>query len=234
MLILGHRGARAKAPDNTVAAFAAALRAGAAGSEFDVRLAADGMCVCAHDASLPDGRRICDVAAAEILAMNVEGPHGSREPFASLEDALRSISGAVVIAEIKNHPWDPCYDATHALAAAVAEALQPDSIVACFDPASLDRVRELRTDLRTAVTTGAAFDPSANLAAAIEGGHEICSVEHEAITEEFVRRAHDADREVYAWATDEPGRVHALKAMGVDALMCDDPGRALAALAENR
>jgi glycerophosphoryl diester phosphodiesterase len=52
LLIIGHRGDSAHAPENTLAAFDLALRGGADGIEFDVRLALDGVPVCIHDATL--------------------------------------------------------------------------------------------------------------------------------------------------------------------------------------
>ena len=51
-LIIGHRGAHARAPENTLGAFKMALDAGADGIEFDVHLARDGVPVVIHDATL--------------------------------------------------------------------------------------------------------------------------------------------------------------------------------------
>ncbi len=51
-LIIAHRGASALAPENTFAAFDRAIRDGADGIEFDVRLANDGVAVVIHDATL--------------------------------------------------------------------------------------------------------------------------------------------------------------------------------------
>src|SRR5467141_1624776 len=51
-LIIGHRGASALAPENTLASFKRALEDGAAGVELDVRLASDGVPVVIHDATL--------------------------------------------------------------------------------------------------------------------------------------------------------------------------------------
>ncbi len=51
-LIIGHRGASAHAPENTLAAFRASLDGGADGIEFDVQLAKDGVPVVIHDATL--------------------------------------------------------------------------------------------------------------------------------------------------------------------------------------
>ena len=48
-LLLGHRGARRVAPENTFFAFDKALRAGCDGFEFDVRLSSDGRGVVCHD-----------------------------------------------------------------------------------------------------------------------------------------------------------------------------------------
>ena len=51
-LIIGHRGASAIAPENTIAAFRLALAAGADGVEFDVRLTRDGIPVVIHGDNL--------------------------------------------------------------------------------------------------------------------------------------------------------------------------------------
>jgi glycerophosphoryl diester phosphodiesterase len=78
--IIGHRGARAEAPENTLAGFAHALAAGVAGIETDIAMTADFVPVLHHDAALADGRLICrtrrtdlpghvpDLAAALALA----------------------------------------------------------------------------------------------------------------------------------------------------------------------
>ena len=51
-LVIGHRGASALAPENTIVAFERAMRDGADGIEFDVRLARDRVPVVIHDATL--------------------------------------------------------------------------------------------------------------------------------------------------------------------------------------
>ena len=58
LLIIGHRGASAYAPENTHAAFQMAFDEAADGIELDVRLSRDGVPVVIHDASLgQDGAR---------------------------------------------------------------------------------------------------------------------------------------------------------------------------------
>ena len=53
VLVVGHRGARARFPENTLPAVRHALEAGADGVEVDVRVTADDVPVVAHDATLP-------------------------------------------------------------------------------------------------------------------------------------------------------------------------------------
>ena len=50
--VIGHRGNRAHAPENTLESFAQAVAAGAEAIEFDVRLSADGFPVVMHDPSV--------------------------------------------------------------------------------------------------------------------------------------------------------------------------------------
>ncbi len=53
VLVVGHRGARARFPENTLPAVRHALEAGADGVEVDIRVTADDVPVVAHDATLP-------------------------------------------------------------------------------------------------------------------------------------------------------------------------------------
>lgn len=55
-ITFAHRGARAHAPENTIEAFALALKLGASGLESDVWLTADGVVVLDHDGEIRTGR----------------------------------------------------------------------------------------------------------------------------------------------------------------------------------
>jgi glycerophosphoryl diester phosphodiesterase len=72
--VIGHRGAAAHAPENTLAGFRAARTLGCAWVEFDVRLTADGALVVCHDDKLDrtaDGRgRISKLPLAALGAFD--------------------------------------------------------------------------------------------------------------------------------------------------------------------
>lgn len=56
-LVIAHRGAAAYAPENTLEAFALALKMGADGLEMDVRMTKDGVLILSHDRGVKAGRR---------------------------------------------------------------------------------------------------------------------------------------------------------------------------------
>jgi glycerophosphoryl diester phosphodiesterase len=64
-ILFAHRGARAHAPENTIAAFELALEMGASGLESDVWLTRDGIPVLVHDGEL--GRRLRKRRIADTL-----------------------------------------------------------------------------------------------------------------------------------------------------------------------
>jgi len=89
-LVIGHRGASALAPENTLAAFARAFADGADGIEFDVRLARDGVPVVIHDANLrrTGGRkgRVANLTSARLGEIDVGSWFNRRRPrFARLQ-----------------------------------------------------------------------------------------------------------------------------------------------------
>jgi len=95
MLLLAHRGYHASVPENTMAAFAAALAPGIDGIETDVRLSADGEPVIMHDRVTPRRR-----AVAELTRRQIE--HDVGHPVPLLREALDAFPGVLWNIEIKN------------------------------------------------------------------------------------------------------------------------------------
>jgi glycerophosphoryl diester phosphodiesterase len=66
MQVIAHRGYHFEAPENTLAAFAAAVQLGVDGIETDVRLSRDGAPVIIHDRVTPPGRHVSELNREEI------------------------------------------------------------------------------------------------------------------------------------------------------------------------
>ncbi len=95
MLVLAHRGYHAEAPENTLDAFAAAVRFGVDGIETDVRLSRDGLPVIIHDRVTPRKRAVADLTRREI-----EDDVG--HPVAVLSEVLDAFPDVLWNIEIKN------------------------------------------------------------------------------------------------------------------------------------
>lgn len=110
MKIWAHRGASAKAPENTLSAFRLAHELGADGVELDVQLTADGHVVVIHDETLDrttTGKGpVRDRTLKEVKSLDasygVEGFLG--EPVPTLEEVLALLrpTGMSVNIELKN------------------------------------------------------------------------------------------------------------------------------------
>jgi len=170
--VLGHRGFPATGrPENSVAAVTEALRQGADGVEIDVRLTADGVLVCTHDAVVrtrTGARR--DVAACgsgDLLAAAC----GSLATLAELLTAAQRPVGTRVVVEAK-----PVTDVAvaartaHSLADVLAAAGRVDVTVSSFDPALLVRIRTTCADLP--IRTALLADTSSAAAAVVRRAHE--------------------------------------------------------------
>src|SRR5215212_5464634 len=74
-LTVGHRGASALAPENTLRAFQVAIEHGLDMAELDVHLSRDGQLMVIHDADLQRSaarpERVAELSAAELAAFDV-------------------------------------------------------------------------------------------------------------------------------------------------------------------
>jgi glycerophosphoryl diester phosphodiesterase len=228
-LVLGHRGASAAAPENTVAAFTRARELGADGVELDVRRCAEGVLVVHHDPDIPGVGLIASLPFAELRA--------ARPQLATLEEALDACRGLVVNAEVKCLPWEPDADADGSVMRATIDAVRAHDgmiIVSSFDLAAVDRVRAEAPDLASAwLTHGQGVAAAAEIAAA--HGHPWLNADGVAALDagaDGIARAHDAGVLVGVWTVDDPVAARTLAAAGVDVVITNVPDVVLAAVAQ--
>jgi glycerophosphoryl diester phosphodiesterase len=223
--IIGHRGAPAAYRENTLEAFLEAVRLGADGVELDIRRAVDGALAVHHDAVLPSGAVLRNIAGTELPTWVPTLP----DVFDALDDSV------VVDVEIKNMPneadWDPAESIAAAAARLIAERGRQDTtLVTSFNLNAVDVARSVAPSVRTGWLTLTGYDQRAALETVIERGHQTLLPGHEAVTGDLVDAAHGAGVEVVAWTVDEPERMQELADMGVDAVITNVPDVAVAAL----
>jgi glycerophosphoryl diester phosphodiesterase len=254
VLIIGHRGAAAVAPENTLVSFERALSDGADGIEFDVRLARDGVPVVIHDptlrrTALRPGRvdRFSSTELSEMDAgtwFNLRYPRKANPSYTSAKiPTLASVfetlerSDAILYVEMKCGRKDRA-----ALSVEVAKLIRSYSlahrvVVESFDLASIMEIKRLDAGLRTA----ALFDrkltrpvPSARkmIEQAISCGAEEIALHRSLANVRVVSEAARRGLETVVWTADNPAWVRRALESGVRAIITNNPARLCARRSE--
>lgn len=216
--VIAHRGASAAAPENTIEAFHLARDLGADWVELDARRTADGQVIVHHDATLPDGRVIVELARADLPTS-----------VCDLADALDACAGMKVNIEVKNWPDDPDFDETEQVARYVVGLVQErgqqaDVLVSCFHYPTVQLVHELDPSIATAFLHIVSDVPWAELARrARADGHTALHPWDGMVDAELIAAAKANGLEVNVWTVDDPARMAELIALGVDGLCTNVP-----------
>ena len=113
--IIGHRGYHAKYPENTLAAFEAAIKAGADMIELDVMLSRDRKVAVIHDATLERTTQgsgsVADLTLAELQQLDAGSWFDTRfsnQRIPELSEVLELVDGRVYVnIEIKSNAYEP-------------------------------------------------------------------------------------------------------------------------------
>lgn len=223
VITFAHRGARAEAPENTLAAFRRALELGAGGIETDVRLTADGAVVCSHDAVIGRGRRRLRVDKSSAADLAEHGVPRLDEVYGTL--------GSVF--ECSVDVKDPAVARPLLEVAARHGAL--DRLWVCSpDLGLLDALRpEKRVRLVHSVRRSEISAPLERHAHDLaSSGIDALNLHHTEWTAGLVSLFHRFGVLAFAWDTQESRHLRAVVAMGVDAVYCDRPERMAAVVGE--
>lgn len=246
-VVVAHRGASAIHPENTLASFDAAIAVGSPFVEFDVRLSADGVPVVVHD---PDLDRTTDgtgpVGArtlAELRALNA-GTADAPQAIPVLAELLAHLSGRVgIVVELKNLPGEPDFTpqeqplAVETLRTFLAAGFVGPALFVSFNPAAVAAIRAAGEDVATGLLLAGRGDPRPGLAAAHAAGHDMVLPGTWGLLpagQGFVEEAHRLGVRVGTWTVDDTDGVVELCGWGLDAIASNDPGMALAAVADAR
>lgn len=230
-IAFAHRGGAGDAPENTLAAFAAAVRLGYRYLETDVHATADGILVAFHDERLDrvTDRRglVAELPWAEVARARVAG----REPIPRLEELLEAWPQVRV-------NLDPKHDA--AVEPLVVVLRRPGVLervcVGSFSGPRLARLRAalgpgLCTSLGPRGVAGLRLDswgaPGAGALVRGEGADCVQVPVRRGIVplvdRRFILAAHRRGLPVHVWTVNEPAEMVRLLDLGVDGLMTDRP-----------
>jgi glycerophosphoryl diester phosphodiesterase len=206
-LLLGHRGARKHAPENTLAAFDLSLEHGCDGFEFDLRSTADRRLVVCHDsafagieiASEPYDRlrRQGEASLPPCLEEVVEGY--AHRAFLDMELKVAGMERAVV-ALLRERPPQRDYVVSSFLAEVVRNIRWRDPAI----PTGF--ICDQRSELSRWPTLPANFViPKSSL-----------------VDRKLIEEVHAAGRRLFVWTVNRERDMRRLAEWGVDAILSDD------------
>lgn len=242
-LLIGHRGAAAVAPENTIASFRAAVDAGVDLVELDVFALRSGELVVAHSNDLYEvshGTLRGTVAAFSLAELRKAVPD-----LPTFEDALEFFAAEArtvgIHVDVKARGYER--DVVDAL---TRHGLRERSLLSTFHVRSARAFAELAPEIPLAISL------PRSIAGITEGGRgarvarvgltllrwsmpllvrpvlaaskaTALALHHRVITGLAVRRAHARSATVVAWTVDMPTDVLRVEAAGVDAVVTNDP-----------
>lgn len=146
--VFGHRGDSAHLPENTIAAFQAAMEQGADGIETDFRLTKDGVMVCFHDDTLERtaGRdvKVSDLTYEALNQLVLSHPffQGNKVPRVADLCAWRP-EGCLFMLELKDKQYRQPAVAAELLEILTKSTNFDNLWISSFDMESLETVRKL-------------------------------------------------------------------------------------------
>jgi glycerophosphoryl diester phosphodiesterase len=242
-LRIGHRGAAALAPENTLRSLAVAVDLGVDAVEFDVLALDDGTLVLTHSNDLLEvshgARRglVRSQSLSELRRLAPELPTldealsflAGRAPHVGLHVDLKATGFESALVEaLRRHEAVGralVSSAWHDSLRAVG-ALEPRVRLALAYP--FDRLGLSRRKVLAPVTLAALVALRAGLPRRIGGLLEradatVASLHFAVVSRAVVRRCHERGAEVLAWTVDDPRLVRYLARAGVDGIISDDP-----------
>ena len=216
MLRIGHRGAKAYAPENTLTSFKKALEIGLDAVELDVRKTKDNQLVVIHDADIKrttDGEGL----VSELTLKEIKGFSAEKgEKIPTLQEALDFLDKKVkVFIELKEAGIEE-----HVLSMVHERGLEMNVVIVSFLEDALKKVRALDKDIETGLIYAKHKNP---IKSALELKANYLLALYRFTHTANVQKAHEKGLKMIVWTINKPEEVEEYAAKGVDGIASDKP-----------
>jgi glycerophosphoryl diester phosphodiesterase len=240
-LVIGHRGAAASAPENTLAGLRRAKALGCAWVEFDVRLTRDGELVLFHDARLDRvcgaGGRVAGLSLAAIRRHDAGrrfAPAFAGERVPTLKEAIVLLGelglGANIEIKAGRGGARETGAATAELVARAWPPSLPPPLISSFLPQALRAAAERAPGIARGILFRAV--PRNWRQAVARLGCATINADHRRLTRSLVAAIRDFGYPVLAYTVNDAARARTLFDWGVNSVFSDVPDVILGAAAE--
>ncbi|MFH0997860.1 MAG: glycerophosphodiester phosphodiesterase family protein [Pseudomonadota bacterium] len=244
-VIIGHRGCRAEYPENTLASFSAAMAAGADMIELDVTLSRDRKVVVIHDDTLNRTTSgfgpVHHATLQELKRLDAGSWFDSRfkgEPLPTLEEVLILAGGKILInVEIKSSAWESGFpeDAVErqVVDLIIRHDLLSSTLVSSFHAGILENIGKLPAHPEIAFITDRKA-PQNTLDVCERLGVFSWHPHYKSLEQRHIEKAHARGILIFPYTVNSVEDMLMLVDTGVDGVITDDPGAAIACISANR
>jgi glycerophosphoryl diester phosphodiesterase len=224
-MVIAHRGASTKAPENTAYAFYKAMELGADGIELDIQQTADGVLVVTHDQNLKRisgwNQKISEVTYAELQDLDVGSwfqPIYQNARLMTLEEVFQLTDGTVFLnIELKSDAVGENLE--EKVADLILQyGMENRCCVTSFSYQVLKKIKACDPEIQTGFLMNHAYGDFYDLEAA-----DVFSIRSVFITQKIVDNAHENGKEIYAWTVNTVPEMQRMLNLSVDHIITDKP-----------
>lgn len=223
--ITAHRGSSRTAPENTMAAVAAAVEELADGVELDVQMSKDGEVVLGHDASLKRvagvNKPMSSLYYEQLQELDVGSwfsPEFAGERIPTLAEVLEFGKGKLNFnIEIKNLGKDSVLP-VKVVELILDHGMEEQCVITSTSLNYLKQVKELAPQLRTGYIISAAYGNFYSSDAV-----DFISIRYSFVNERLVENVHAQGKAVHAWTVNNKSDMERMRLLGVDNIITDRP-----------
>jgi len=216
MMIMGHRGAKALEPENTLLSIRRAMEIGVDAVEIDVHLTKDKEVVVIHDSTVDRTTNGKGPVGSYTLEEVKKLDAGKGERIPTLEEVIGLVRGRMkLIIELKEVGIED-----KVVGLINKHSLCGSAYVISFWHMAVKRVKEMDSRIRTGVLlVGCPVDTCIARSASADA----LVMNYAFVNKEFVYKAHQESLKVFIWNIDDPNMLKPYVDMGVDGIGSNDP-----------
>ena len=227
-IVVAHRGAAGRAPENTLASIRAAIEDGTDWVEIDVQETLDGQVIVVHDSDFMKlsgvPLKVWDGTLAQVQEVDVGGwfgPEFAGERVPTLESVLETVraSSARLVIELKYYGHDQDLERRVVELVELAGMTERVAIMS-LKYAGVQKVRGLRPGWTVGLLSATAIGDLTRMDA------DFLAVNLGLAKPGFIRRAHRAGQKVFVWTVNDPVTMSRVLSLGVDGVITDEPAMA--------
>jgi glycerophosphoryl diester phosphodiesterase len=226
-LVIAHRGASSKAPENTMAAIRGAIADRADFVEIDVQETADGEVVVFHDSDFmktaANPLKIWEATHTELQKIDIGtsfDPAFANERVPTLDEVLSECKGRIkVMIELKYYGHDVALE-QRVIDIVERHDMSKDVAIMSLKAGKVAKTRALRPNWTCGLLT------SVQLGNISQFDVDFLAVNAARASRRFVHQSQKGGRDLYVWTVNDPLAMSSMMGRGVNGIITDKPALA--------